>query len=522
MDVITFRNVLRGSSTINRSANCPRILCVLLVAALMALQAEGQSIVTGDAVGTVTDPSGAVIPGATVTLTDMGTNAVQTTTTESNGFFRFSLLKPGPYTLAIKQTGFKSVSQKIEVSVGQITTTNLRLDLGATSEVLEVTGAPPLVETENANLATTYSINQLQQLPTPGGDITSYAYSAPGITLNSAAGYGNFSSFGLPSISNLFTTNGNDNMEPYLNLNNSGASNLTMGANELDQISVVQNGYTAQYGRQAGAQVNATTKSGTNAFHGNATYWWNGTSLNANDWFSNNAGAASLGGPIVKNKLFFFVDQEGLRFVLPGVSGFNYLPTPQFANYVLANVNSTTAGSLPFYQNIFNLYAGAPGASRAIPVTGADDSSGALGCGDWGAANGGGAAHGFGVAGTACAMKFTSNQNNLNTEWLLATRIDYNISNRDQLFGRFKTDHGVQATGTDPINPIFNADSVQPAYEGQLTETHTFGSNAVNQLIVSGNWFSALFTANNLPGALKAFPTTMQFGDGLFTSLGGN
>jgi hypothetical protein len=99
MDVITFRNVLRGSSMINRSANYPRILCVLLVAALMALQAAGQSIVTGDAVGTVTDPSGAVIPGATVTLTNVGTNAVQATTTESNGFFRFSLLKPGPYKL---------------------------------------------------------------------------------------------------------------------------------------------------------------------------------------------------------------------------------------------------------------------------------------------------------------------------------------------------------------------------------------------------------------------------------------
>src|SRR5262252_10278240 len=142
-----------------------RKMCVLLVALFVALHAAGQSVVTGDAVGTVTDPSGAVIPGATVTLTDMGTNAVQTTTTESNGFFRFSLLKPGPYTLAIKQSGFKSVSQKIAVSVGQITTTNLRLDLGATSEVVEVTGAAPLIETENANLATTYSINQLQQLP---------------------------------------------------------------------------------------------------------------------------------------------------------------------------------------------------------------------------------------------------------------------------------------------------------------------------------------------------------------------
>jgi hypothetical protein len=427
--------------------------------------------------------------------------------------------------MTVKQTGFKSVSQPILVSVGQITTTNVRLEVGTTSEVLEVTGAVPLIETENANLATTYSTNQLQQLPTPGGDITSYAYSAPGITLNSAAGYGNFSSYGLPSTSNLFTTNGNDNMDPYLNLNNSGASNLSLGANELDQISVVQNGYTAQYGRQAGAQVNAATKSGTNNFHGNAIYWWNGSNLNANDWFSNNAGtprpfannnqwAASIGGPIVKHKLFFFADQEGMRFVLPGSSGNQYLPNPAFATYVLNNVqgNAATLPSLPWYQNVFNLYAGAPGASRAVPVTAADDP--ALGCGDFAGTAG------FGVT-TPCSLKFTSSQNNLNTEWLLNTRVDYNISNRDLLFGRFKTDHGVQATGTDPINPVFDANSIQPEYEGQLTETHTFGSNMVNQVILSGMWYSALFTANNLPAALKTFPTTLHFADGLMTNLGG-
>jgi hypothetical protein len=502
-----------------------RWLGLFLLVALFTSRALAQSIVTGDAVGTVTDPSGAVVSGATVTLTSADTGATQSVTTGSNGFYRFPLLKPGKYEMVVKQTGFKSVSQSILASVGQIVTTNVKLELGAASEVLEVTGAAPLIETENANLATTYSTSQLQQLPTPGNDITSYAYSAPGITLNSAAGYGNFSSYGLPSTSNLFTTNGNDNMDPYLNLNNSGASNLSLGANELDQISVVQNGYTAQYGRQAGAQLNAATKSGTNAFHGNASYWWNGSSLNANDWFSNNAGtprpfannnqwAASLGGPIVKNKLFFFVDQEGLRFVLPGSSGNQYLPNPAFANYVQNNIQSTalTAPSLPWYQNVFSLYAGAPGAGRAVPVTAGDDP--ALGCGDFAGTAG------FGVT-TPCALKFTSNQNNLNTEWLLTTRVDYNISNKDQLFGRFKTDHGVQATGTDPINPVFDANSIQPAYEGQLNETHTFGSNAVNQFILSGSWYQALFTANNLPAALKTFPTTLLFNDGLMTNLGG-
>src|SRR6185312_8137790 len=110
----------------------------------------------------------------------------------------------------------------------------------------------------------------------------------------------------------------------------------------------------------------------------------------------------------------------------------------------------------------------------------------------------------------------TSNQNNLNTEWLLTTRIDYNISSKDQLFGRFKTDHGVQATGTDPINSVFNADSIHPQYEGQLHESHIFGCE-VNQLIIAGTWYSALFTANNLPAALKTFPTTLSFNDRLMT-----
>jgi len=499
--------------------------CFLLIAMLISLQAAGQSVVTGDAVGTVTDPSGAVVSGATVTLTNSDTAATQSVVTGANGFYRFPLLKPGNYSLAVKQPGFKSISQKVLVSVGQITTTNVKLALGSTSEVLEVTGAPPLIDAENANLATTYSTAQVQQLPVPGGDVTAYAYSAPGVTMNNASGYGNFSSYGLPSTSNLFTTNGSDNMYVYLNLNNTGASNLSLGANELDQISVVQNGYTAQYGRQAGLQMNATTKSGTNTLHGNASYWWNGSSLNANDWFSDNAGtpkpfannnqwAASIGGPIVKNKLFFFVDQEGLRFVLPGSSGNQYLPTPAFATFVQNNIaaNPATAATLPWYQNVFTLYAGAPGASRATPLTAADDP--ALGCGDFAGTAG------FGAT-TACAMKFTSNQNNLNTEWLLSTRIDYNISNKDQFFGRFKTDHGVQATGTDPINSVFNANSIQPQYEGQLNETHTFGNTGVNQIIIAGTWYSALFTANDLPAALKTFPTTLVFNNGLMTDLGG-
>ena len=473
-----------------------------------------QSIVTGDLTGVVTDSSGAAVAGADLTLKNDASGETRLSKTNGLGQYRFSLLKPDTYTLTVKASGMANADVRVNVELGQITNVPVQVSVASVSTTVEVVALTPLIDTENANMATTYSGSQLAALPVPGGDVTSYAYTAPGVVLNTGSGYGNFSAFGLPSTSNLFTTNGNDNMDPYLNLNNSGASNLSMGSNELQQIAVVSNGYTAQYGRQAGAQLNASTKSGLNEFHGNALYWWNGSNMNANDWFGNNTNpvtprphavnnqwAASVGGPILKNKLFFFADYEGLRFVLPGTSGLQGLPSPQFASYVESVV---PAAELPFYQKMFNLYAGSPGAARANAANvAASDPS--LGCADFAGTAG------FGPGGKPCSIAFVSNQNNLNTEWLLTARIDYNISNSDRLFGRFKTDHGIQATGTDPVNSIFNANSIQPEYEGQINETHIFNGTTVNNFILSGMWYKALFTAENLPGALATFPTTFDF-----------
>ena len=103
-------------------------------------------------------------------------------------------------------------------------------------------------------------------------------------------GYGNFSAYGLPATSNLFTVNGENDMNPYLNLNNSGATNLTLGKNEVQEATVISNAYSGQYGQQAGAQVNYVTRSGTNQYHGNVNYAWTGRAMDANDWFNNHTG----------------------------------------------------------------------------------------------------------------------------------------------------------------------------------------------------------------------------------------
>ena len=163
--------------------------------------------------------------------------------------------------------------------------------------------------------------------------------------------------------------------DPFLNLNNSGATNLLLGQNDVQEATVVNNGYSTQYGGLAGANVNYVTKSGTNNFHGNANYFWNGRTMNANNWFNNlngvsrpfdnvNQWAAALGGPIIHDKTFFFVDYEGLRVLLPTNVQVN-VPSPQFQAATLANISATQPAQLPFYQSMFSIYNNAPGVTGA-------------------------------------------------------------------------------------------------------------------------------------------------------------
>jgi hypothetical protein len=498
------------------------LIVVLSVFALvMPSVSPAQNIVTGAISGTVTDPSGAVVPNAPVTLKSSSTGEQQTTTTSSTGLYNFPLLKPGPYTVSIAQTGFKGVSQNVDVMLGQITAVNLKLSVGNTSETIEVTGTAPLLQTEDANISTTFNESQIKNLPNPGGDLTTYAQTAPGVLMNTGGTYGNFTAFGLPATSNLFTENGNDENDPFLNLNNSGSSNLLIGQNEVQEVAVVSNGYTAQYGRQAGVQEDLTTKSGSNAFHGNAGFYYNSSSFNANDWFQkqgeiasgspqlqpfavNHYWAGSIGGPIVKNKLFFFVDQEGLYYALPSSQQVN-LPTPAFRAAILANIAGVSPAQLPLYTQWMNLYANSPAGPSAVPLSAGQDPD--LGCGTPGAGGVtvlGGTTFGA-AAGVPCSMRAQFSGVNHNKEWLLTERIDYNISSSDKLFGRFKADHGQQPTSTDLIDrAVFSTDSNQPEYEGQINETHIFSPSTINNLIISGLWYTAYFVPDSGQAAVLA------------------
>ena len=492
---------------------------LLFAVALYPVRSTGQSLTSGDVAGTVLDPTGAAIPGATVTLTNNETGAKQTASTSSTGAYRFALLNPGSYSVAVTASGFQSAQQKAVVSVGQASTLNIKLELAsANTTVVEVSAGGNVVQTENGNVSTNITPETIANMPNPGNDLSYYVQTAPGATMNTQAGYGNSAVYGISATSNLFTVDGMNENDPFLNLNNSGATNLFLGSNDVREATVVNNGYSGEYGELAGSNVNYVTKSGSNRFHGNAAYFWNGRVLNANDWFNNhtspatprpfdnaNQWAASIGGPIRKNKTFFFMDTEGLRLLIPTAQPVN-VPSAAFEAATLANLgaNPLAAPEIPFYNRIFSIYNGASGYNRAANVLPS-----------------GGCDGGVTLAGGApCALQFQSNIDNLTDEWLLTARVDQNIGNKDRAFVHFRTDHGLQATYTDPLNPLLNAVSHQPQYEGQFQETHTVGDNGINQFILSGSWYSAVFATASLPASQALMPYDLAFLGGELQSPG--
>src|SRR6202041_948499 len=489
---------------------------LLLTGVFCAPQVPAQTQTTGEITGVVTDPSGAMVAAAKVTLTDNAKGSTQTTATNKDGVYRFQLLNPSSYTVSVTSSGFEETKKILTVALGQVTTGDIQLMIGSATETVNVTGeAEPLLQTENGNVATTFNQQQLSETPNPGNDLPAIVQTAPGLVMNTAGGLGNFSDHGVGAASNLFTLDGMDDNDPFLNLNNSGATNLLLGANDVQESTIVSSGYSGEYGSLAGATVSYVTKSGSNDFHGNAVYYWNGSAFNANDWFLNHAGdpknfsnanqwAASIGGPIKKDKLFFFFNTEGLRVIIP-VSTAVAFPSQAFQTATIANLENNgfpaNSATVNFYQNIFNLYNNAKGAAKAVPGAGFL-SPDPLGCNGF---------TGLGP-GVACSSFFQAADNNLTTEAQYAGRIDYNLTDNDRLFLRVLYDKGNQASDTDPISPLFNITSTQPQWQGQLNETHTFGSTMVNQFILSGQWYSAVFDNANRTETLAAFPTTINFG----------
>src|SRR6202044_3468850 len=498
------------------------LLVVFMMTAVASL--FGQTATTGDIAGVVTDPTAAVVTGVPITLKNVDTGSSTSTMTNAQGSYNFSLLQPGNYSVSANVSGFQKILKTVTVTLGTSTTVNLQLSLSSQAESVDVSDEVAGVQTEDANLQTNFNAQQIALLPNPGNDLSAVALTAPGVVMNTTGGSvfggGNYEFFGLPSNSNVFTYDGANANDPYFNINNSGATNLTLGLNDVQETSVVTNGYSGQFGGLAGANINYVSKSGTNSYHGNAEYWWNGRALNSNNYFRNQANAiagsdvaprpfvnanqyaTSFGGPIKKDKSFFFVDYEGIRLVIPSLFSVN-LPTQQFENAVVANLNGISPASVPFYNQLFGVWNATPGAARAQNTLAGGGCSNVTSL----------AGIAFG-AGNPCATQLQGGTSQTTNDYQVMGRYDQIIGNNDKLFVRVQHESGQQATYTDPLNLAFDAHSAQPEWQSQLSETHTFGADKVNNFVASLQWYSALFTMTNPTAEFQTLPETVFLDDG--------
>jgi hypothetical protein len=488
--------------------NSTKLLGSVLVILLLPSVLAAQSTTNGAISGTVTDATGAVLPDITVSLKSTEKGFTNATKTNGQGFYQFPLLEPGTYSVTLSAAGFKKTTAMTTVSVGSTSIVNAKLEVGdASGTTVEVSGEAPLLQAETSEVSTTFNAREISEVPNPGNDLSFVAQTAAGSVMNTGMGFGNFSSFGVSASSNLFTLDGMYDNDPFLNLNNSGATNLLLGNNEVQEATVVTNGYSGQYGGFAGANVNYITKSGSNNWHGrvmNANNFFNVGNGTPRPFVNANQYAASFGGPIKKDKAFFFWNYEGLRVILP-TSTQVQVPDPLFQTAMIDNLNATgLSQSVPFYNTMFNLYNHAIGVSRAVKgVPNAADTSGCVGQ----TFNDGSTL--FGAGANPCADSYRGAASNFTHEYLTSGRFDFNLTNNDKVFVRLQEDKGVQATVTDQINPIFNAVSNQPEYQGQVSWNRAFGAKAANNLVVSDQYYSAIFSTANLAASLAAFPTTL-------------
>jgi hypothetical protein len=498
-----------------RAANF--VFLVLTVACLLPAKALAQGETTSAIVGQVRDTTDAVVPGATVTITNHETGLKRSARTDDAGRFNFPQLKPGTYSVKAEAQGFDPAqNDNVTSGLGQKQTVDFMLKVARSNEAVEVSSEAPLINLENANTSTTLSAPALENLPNPGGDLTYPLQFAPGALINTAGssndfvgssnGYGNVEFNGLPALSNGYIVDGLETNDPLTNLNSGLSTNLVLGLNSISEVTVNTLSYSVDQGRYGASQVDYVTKSGTNQFHGNLYELWNGSLLNAADYFTNatpgnhkpgstvNHFGGSLGGPIAHDKLFFFFDSEWVRIALPIVTP-TIVPSAAFQQYVLQQLPSP---SVPFYQQMFSLYGNTSGTPTAI-----------LGCP-------------LGAAGDGCANRQSVSHSSDDHEQVQTVRVDYNINPKDTAWFRFQSDTGLQAAWTDPINPVFDAFSPQPLYSFAAGHTHVFSQNLVNYFNPAFSWYESLFGPRNFQKTLSAFPIVLQgTGANAFTPVGG-
>lgn len=282
--------------------------------------------------GTITDPSGAAVPNAKVTAVNPATGFTRTTETNEAGLFSFSRLPVGRYDLGAESQGFKTAKRTgLELSVGAVMTYDFSMEVGATQETVSVTAEAPVVESTRSQTSTTVTEKQVVDLPINGRNFLDFTVLTPGVTRDPTRG-GDLSFGGQRGTSNSLLVDGADANNVFFGQTNgrtgTGRNPYSFSQDAVQEFQVNTSGYQAEIGRAGGGVINVITKSGTNDFHGTAFEFFRDKALNANSWENNRRGAAkrayhytqfggNLGGPVIKNKVFFFFNYDGQRNTTP-------------------------------------------------------------------------------------------------------------------------------------------------------------------------------------------------------------
>ncbi len=302
--------------------------------------------------GSVLDSSGALIPGANITVTNLETGAKRETASSNSGAYQLPLLQPGSYTVSVRKQGFKQVTRDVRLELNQIVEIDFNMETGAVSETVEVQGVAPLLEPNTSSVGQVIETKAVSDLPLNGRNFTQLAILGPGVTGVGYAASGTIGSGTRPDDmrpgtelfsngnreqSNNFMLDGVDN-----NFRRNGLITLRPSVEDVREFKIQTNLFQAEQGRNPGATVNVITKSGSNSFHGSAYEFFRNTQLDAKNFFAKpgapkaqyqqNQFGASLGGPIRRDKLFFFADYEGYRKRQGTFASVNTVPTVAMRN----------------------------------------------------------------------------------------------------------------------------------------------------------------------------------------------
>jgi len=346
--------LLRRLATLSQSLT-------LLAVCLLAIQGFGQ-VVTGTLSGTVVDTTGAVIPHATVTVTDLSTNVARTADATSDGYFNFPFLNPGQYRVEVKANGFETlIRSSVTVAVSTVASINAVLTPGKTTESITVTTAPPLLQTQSAEVASNFETRQVSDLPIATRSFQDLAGLVAGVSPPAPDNYfpedpANttfFNANGQSFTANYTMIDGVDDNEPIL-----GYTIYIPSPEVVDQVNITTSNYSAEFGRVGGAVINVATRQGNNKFHGTLWEYNEVAALAAQNWanppgtptppLTLNDFGATIGGPLIKNRTFFFGGYRGQS----------------------TRSSSTTTGTTPLPAFLRGDFSSVPGALIYNPFTG--------------------------------------------------------------------------------------------------------------------------------------------------------